>query len=276
MGTDANRDATLDAHASGPTGAGCGKAAPQVGDFHLQTPDKNGTSRDYEVIVPIPYEPNTPLALTFVYHGAGQTQAAAKGFGLQNAPGAPAASIFVFPQGIAFQTDGIGWDDRCSGYDMVFFDHMLSFLTANYCVAEKNVFAAGFSWGCDYVTGLTCCRGSRLRAVAAASCSDDFGNTADYKTYINEPCGAPGTTGIRFTHDANGDGAYTAQDFATTAALYRSFDSCSAASTQTALGACVSYQACTEPFLECRYPGLGHTLPPSWANETWSFFSAFP
>ena len=257
------------------TGSGCGKPAAPTGDFHLHTTDGNGVARDYEVMVPTTYDPNTPLALAFLYHGAGGTEASAVAFGLQRAPGAASSAIFVFPQGIPYQTYGVGWDDRCAGYDMVFFDKMLSELTASYCIDPKRVFAGGFSWGCDHTTALACCRGSRLRAVAAASCSDDFANAADYKTYINEPCPASGTTGIRFTFDPQGDPAYTAQNFKMTSALYESLNSCLATSAATAVTPCVSFQGCSKPLVECPYPGLGHGLPANWATDTWSFFSTF-
>ncbi len=260
------------AHATSDAGtAGCGRAPGAAGDFHVQTTDGTGAARDYEVIVPSPL-PTTPLALTFVYHGAGGTEAVAKGFGLQSAPGAAASSIFVFPQGVS-QGGTVGWNDACGAADMAFFDNMLAYLEANYCVDPTRVFAAGFSWGCDFVTGLTCCRGDRIHAVGAASCSDDFSNPASYLTYINQPCPASGHTAIRFTVDPNGDSAYSAQQFQTTNNLYRSFNSCSSSATTTTSSACVSYGGCKNPYLECTYPGLGHALPPGWASDTWSFFA---
>lgn len=79
--------------------------------------------------------------------------------------------------------------------------------------------------------------------------------------------------GVRFTHDANGDGPYTAQQFATTSALFRSFDGCGSSSTTA--GSCSSFQGCAKPVLDCAYAGLGHALPSSWAADTWSFFKGF-
>jgi poly(3-hydroxybutyrate) depolymerase len=244
-----------------------------TGDFHLKTTDGNGTTRDYEVLVPNPYSPNTPLAVTFVYHGAGSSEAESKAYGVQGGTGAATSSIFVFPQGINYGSYGVGWDDSCAGRDVVFFDHMLQNLEANYCVDSSRVFAAGFSWGCDHVTSLACCRGSNIRAIAAASCSDDFQNTADYRTYINSPCPSSTKVGIRFTYDPNGDAGYSAQDFATTLALYRSWDGCGTASVTA--GACLSYQGCARPMLDCRYPVMGHTQPANWGKDTWSFFASF-
>jgi poly(3-hydroxybutyrate) depolymerase len=271
-GTDlAKRNGSADPR----TGSGCGRASPQTGTFHLQTVDGNGSSREYEVLIPSTYRPLVPLALTFAYHGSDATEAAAESFGLQNAPGAAAASIFVFPRGAPYRSTGVGWDDSCDGYDMVFFDNMLDHLEREYCVDESRVFAAGFSWGCDHVTALMCCRGNRIRAVAAASCSDEFSNTSSYTNYKNLPCPAFAPAGIRFTHDAQGDTSYSQREFTRTSELYRWFNSCSSSSVATLPFPCVSYQDCSKPYIECAYAHLGHALPSTWPADTWSFFSTF-
>ena len=255
--------------------AGCGLSGKQTGDFHLTTADGQGTVRDFEVIVPSAYDPSTPLALAFVYHGANGNQAGAKAFGLQNAPGAAISGIFVFPQGINFKTYGVGWDDSCGGYDMVLFDHMLAAIESTYCIDTRRVFAAGFSWGGDFVTALTCCRGEKLHAVAAGSCSDDFSTASDARTYLNLPCPAKNSAAIRFTYDASGeDSGYPAPYFASTKSLSPSFKGCSSSSTAVGPGLCRSYAGCANLLLECPYRGLGHALPASWPGDTWTFFSS--
>jgi polyhydroxybutyrate depolymerase len=257
-----------------PQASGCGHAAPRTGDFHLEAVDGDGMPRDYEVVVP---EGSGPFALTFVFHGSASTQAVAKDFGLQSVPGAGTSSIFVFPQGMPFKSYGVGWDDACDGYDMAFFDGMMSRLESDYCVDKDAVFAAGFSWGCDFVTSLACCRGDRIRAVAGGSCSDEFADPAKASTYLNLPCPAPRHPPVRFTYDPGGDQAFSAQYFATTSVLYRSLNACPAGAEgkPTDNAACVSYEGCASPFFECRYPGMGHALPPTWAADTWRFFSSF-
>ncbi len=254
--------------------AGCGKTGSKTGDFTLDAKDGKGNARTYEVLVAAPYDASTPLALSFVYHGAGGTSAQAKGFGLQSAPGASAAGIFVFPQGIAYENDGVGWDDSCGGYDMPFFDAMLAAIEADYCVDESRVFAAGFSWGGDHTTALDCCRGGAFRAVAVGSSTDEFSNEADAATYDDLPCPQATTAAIRFTHATGGDSAYPAPEFATTSALYRSWNTCSSSSTAVSPSPCVSYDGCASPLVECSYDGLGHALPSGWGDDTWAFFSA--
>ncbi len=210
----------------------------------------------------------------FVYHGSNATSAVAESYGIQTLPTAAASALFVFPQGVPFESYGVGWNDACSGYDMVFFDHMLATLTADYCIDETRIFAAGFSWGGDQVTALACCRGASVRAVASAACTDEFSNPKDFRSYENLPCPAAGTTAVRFSFDPAGDEALSADMFASTSALYRTLNGC-ATSVSAAAGACRSYAGCKEPFLECAYPKLGHGLPKSWARDTWNFFAQF-
>jgi len=229
-------------------------------------------TRDYDVLVPASYNPSTPLALTFVFHGGGATSANAKAFGMQDATGAAAASIFVYPQGVSFQSYGVGWDDRCGGYDMPFFDNMLSSLAATYCIDLNRVYAGGFSWGCDHVTALACCRGDKIRAIAAASCGDEFSNPADYKTY--QSCPVTNRAAIRFTHATNADDGYPAPLFATTSALYRSWNGCSATATAVNPSPCKSYSGCRAPVVECAYDNLGHSIPGGWGNDSWKFFTS--
>jgi poly(3-hydroxybutyrate) depolymerase len=251
---------------------GCGGAVAATGEIHLRAKDGAGRLRDFELLVPPPGEGSKRLAVTFIYHGAESDQAGALAFGLQDAPGAAAASIFVVPKGVPYQTYGVGWDDTCGGYDMVFFDRMLAYVERHYCVDEAAVFAAGFSWGADHVTALACCRGRRIRAVAAASCTDEYTRPDDYRSYADYPCPALGGTAVRFTHDEAGDGIYTKAQFTSTSALFAYETGCSGPASPVPGTACVEHRGCASSFVECAYPSLGHRTPPGWAAETWAFF----
>ena len=81
---------------------------------------------------------------------------------------------------------------------------------------------------------------------------------------------------IRFTHAVDTDGAYPSPEFATTSKLYQSFNGCSSSSAPVTPAPCVAFSSCAHPLVECAYPNLGHTLPATWATDTWSFFSALP
>jgi polyhydroxybutyrate depolymerase len=256
--------------------AGCGTTPAHTAAYTGTTTDGKGTSRSYSVLLPAAYDKDKPLAITFGYHGAGGTSSAAQAFGIQNGSGAAAASIFVFPQGIDFESDGVGWDDTCAGYDMVLFDNILAAMEKSYCIDTARVFVAGFSWGCDQVTALTCCRGDKIRAMSGASCTDEYSDNTNYKTYANLACPHLDKTGIRFTHDASGgDSAYPKPEFATTSSLYQSWAACPTFTGTLTADQCHTYAGCASSFIECPYTGLGHATPANWGPDTWAFFASY-
>jgi poly(3-hydroxybutyrate) depolymerase len=266
------------------TTVGCGKAA-RTGLFSLNTTDGRGTIRTYLVQVPADYSPTKAYALTFVFHGASVNEWQAWSWGLQNAPGAAESGIFIFPNGMAYQNYGIGWDDTNKGYDMPYFDNMVNKIETSYCVNSARVFAAGFSWGGDFVTALACNRGSVLRAAAINSATDEFNDRTNYLTYQDLPCPTTSYPAIRFEHAVGGDSAYPSPDFATTSKLLQSFNACKGAcgvastsvpSSSSAM-TCVSYSGCGKELIECSFlASIGHALPPNWAADTWAFFQTFP
>lgn len=262
------------------TSSGCGKKAAKIGDFSLSTLDGNKKTRHYSLQVPGNYSDTHAYPVVFVFHGAGGSPAQSYSWGLQNVTGAATAAIFVFPAGIQFQNYGVGWNDSKNGYDMAFFDNMLKTIAADYCVNSKRVFATGFSWGGDFVVALTCARGEVLRAASVNSSTDEYKLATDSKTYENSPCPSTVHPAVRFAHAKGGDSEYPAPLFATTSSLYRRFNVCSttaaAVASSSSAMSCVSYNSCTKQFVECTFAAnLGHTLPPNWAKDTWSYFSTF-
>ncbi len=159
---------------------------------------------------------------------------------------------------------------------MVLFDHILSDLEDHYCIDPTRVFAAGFSWGCDQVTALHCCRGDKIRAISAASCTDEFGDPNDATTYDDLPCPTSAQPAIRFTHDSSGgDAGYAKPLFTTTSKLYEAFNQCPGGDALPS-NVCTAHTGCTEPFIECPYDQLGHATPQGWGPDTWAFFASFP
>jgi poly(3-hydroxybutyrate) depolymerase len=258
---------------------GCGKRL-QIGVFTLSTTDGLGKMRSYLVQVPADYNPNKTYSLNFVFHGAGANAWQANSWGLQNVSGAAESGIFVFPNGIAYKNYGIGWDDTNKGYDMPFFDNMIRHMESAYCIDSARVFAAGFSWGGDFVTALTCNRGNIIRAAAVNSSTDEFNDNTNYLTYQDLPCPSSTRPPVRFVHAIGGDAEYPSPNFSTTSKLFQHFNSCSTATTSarssTSAMTCVSYNACAKEYIECSFnASIGHTLAPNWAADTWAFFQSF-
>jgi poly(3-hydroxybutyrate) depolymerase len=262
--------------------AGCGQTGHHAtGEFTWSTIDGNRRTRTFLVQVPADYQSTSTKSypLVFVFHGAGGSSAQSYSWGLQNVSGASENGIFVFPEGIAYQNYGIGWDDTRNGYDIPFFDNMVKDIEAYYCVDTTRVFVAGFSWGGDFVTSLVCNRSSVIRAAAANSTTDEYNTASNYATYQNGPCSKATPPAVRFEHAVGGDSAYPAPLFSTTSKLFQYVNSCSATSTavsKTSVESCGSYNSCSKEYLECSFnASIGHTLPPGWAANVWAFFSTF-
>jgi poly(3-hydroxybutyrate) depolymerase len=258
---------------------GCGKHPVKTGTFTMSTKDGAGRTRTFLIVVPSVYNPNNGYPIIAVYHGEGETSADSHAWGLQDGA-ANGHGIFVFPQGINYEKYGVGWDDTTKGYDLPFFDNMVEEVEAAYCINTGRIFAAGFSWGGDFVTALTCNRGDKIRAVAVNSATDEYNNNANWKTYQDLPCASPTHSAMRFEHAVGGDSAYPAPDFASTSSLYKSFNTCAATSTPyhttTNTMSCVSHNSCSKEFIECSFEdSIGHLLPPHWATDTWAFFLTF-
>jgi len=261
--------------------SGCGKSGTHTGLQTLHTTDGLGRTRTFVVDIPSTYSATHAYALAFVFHGYGGNSSQSYSWGLQSATGAAQSSIFVFPDGVQYLNYGIGWNDSKNGYDMPFFDNMVRAMESAHCVNTTRIFAAGFSWGGDFVAALICARPHTLRAAAVNSATDEYGNRSNFLTYINLPCPTSAAyPHTRFEHAVNGDGAYPAPNFATTSNLLKYLHHCGTTSTSahssTNVMSCVSHNSCTNQFIECSFnSSIGHALPPNWAADTWGFFNSF-
>jgi len=250
----------------------------QTGTFNLTTTDGT-TSRLFLMQVMADYTPSKAYPLTFVFHGLNGNSSTAQGYGLQTATGASEASIFVFPNGHAGSTT---WDDSASGVDFVYFDNMIAMIESIYHIDTTRIFIAGFSFGCDFATGLVTARGNVIRAAVTNSCTFDFSNTSNFTTHIDYAVRTSTHPAVRFEHAIGGDVFYSATEFATTSSLFQNLNSCTGGSTPASnpsgntYESCVSYNGCTKQVLECPFlNSMGHELPPSWVTDAWAFLSGF-
>lgn len=271
--TASDAGSTTPAAAQQPAGAdggssACGSAPPFVGQHH-STASIAGKDRNYDVWVPAGFDNRRPLAVVFVFHGAGGTIADAVGMGLQNAGSALENAIYVFPQALPYAQSGVGWDPSCTGSDAQLVQHIRIELANAFCTSPQRVFATGFSWGGDFANVLGCCPGTTFRAVASAS-----GAEWGPEVKVNADCGSAGASAYRLTYGSE-DTGYPSAQFDAVTALFRKALRCGDNPQPAAPSPCVAYQGCSAPMIVCKYAGLGHALPPGWAQDTWSFFTSF-
>ena len=260
--------------------SGCGKAPASTGRTKVETKDGRGFTRTYLMLVPKDYDPHKIYSLALVLHGSGGTSEASMSWGLQNAPGAAASAIFLFPQGVAYHNSPAGWDDTPSGYDMPFLDAMIDSVEEAFCINRDEVFVAGFSWGGDFTISLSCARGDTFRAAAVNSAGDEFKNKAEYSSYRYLPCPGRLHPAVRFEHAVSGDGAYSTQEFTTASQFFAFQNQCSGGSKPTTSSSqqisCRVFTACAQQYIECPFDApIGHALPPNWAQDTWEFFASY-
>lgn len=238
---------------------------------NAQVKDGDKRNRDFQILVSKKFDPKQASPVVFVFHGAGGNIDASKSFGFQDAINtAGDQGIVVIPQGIVFETYGVGWNQHADGYDMPFFDAMLMYLEQHYCVDKTKVFSTGFSWGADMTNALACARGDQLRGVAPFS-----GAETDY----NPTCSTKKYPAVRFRYGSAsgdaGDGAYSLKNFQDTTLFYRKAHNCSPASNPFPPVPCILYQGCGQPVVECRFVNMGHQAPASdEALEVWEFWKS--
>lgn len=144
--------------------AGCGYPAPAS----VPTLRVSGRSRSFILALPDDYDPSRRHRLILAFHG--RTNSAAqvqRYYGLEGRGALPA--IVVYPRGLQQSSGRFVWwngGNGTSDADFVFFDALLDYLTASYCIDEHQVFAVGHSMGGSFVNSLACARGDALRAVA--------------------------------------------------------------------------------------------------------------
>ena len=273
MGADGGANVPVDASITEGVDApsGCGLVGASTGVFSNQTITVGDQARTYVLSVPRSYDPSTPLALVFGWHGHGGTgYQARQSYAIE--PSAAGSAIFVYPEGV---TGGADWDYSPTGIDVALFDALVANLAGSYCIDLNRVFSTGLSAGAYFTNLLGCCRGDVLRAIAPVA-----GGLPGSPTCA----GQVGAWVAHASNDALVDfttGGVAARDF------WASRNGCSTTLAPVAPSDCVEYQGCLSdlPVVWCVY-GEGHTWP-SMANcydggvcfdagpAVWAFFARF-
>lgn len=268
-GASGDAGVTGGASGSGGTGGnvqpspGCGKGAPTSGLVEGKL-TVDGTERTFGYYVTAGYSPNEAVPLVFGFHGNGGNGEQSAGFGIQDAAEAAGKNgVFFFPNGVA-QQGGVGWAMGESGMDVAYFDAMLEYAKNEFCIDEKRVFVAGFSWGCDFSNALGCYRGDVIRAVQCYSGAFySSGCTSEVPAY-------------RVSYSTpDGTDAYSEAELTGAVEHYQTAHGCSATTQASSPSPCLAYDGCAKPVVYCAYPDMGHTLPQGAGTDTWAFFSSF-
>lgn len=240
-----------------PVGTGAGTVEIDVG----------GTMREFLLVVPDGYDPDTPSPLVFAFHGlGGSSELARLYFGVEGA--ADGEAIFVYPQGVpqAFVGGQTGWDLTSAGPDVDFFDAMVAELSAGACLDPDRIFATGHSFGGYMSNALGCFRPQVLRAIAPVAGGPPLGGCQD------------STVAAWLAHGMGDEVvAFSQGELARDSLLDR--NGCETTTTAVEPAPCVAYDGCEAdvPVVWCAHDDpvmQGHAWPRFAGPAIWAFFDA--
>lgn len=239
--------------------------AATPGDTVVQI-DVDGTAREYTLVIPDGYDPDTPMPLVFAFHGLGGNSGLARlYFGIEDAAGD--AAIFVYPQGlpVADQGGATGWDLAPDGIDVAMFDAILAEVDATLCIDRARVFATGHSFGGYISNALGCFRAADLRAIGPVAGGPPFAACQDERVAAWMAHGMSDMV-VPFSQGEAARDSVLARN------------GCGETTMSVDPSPCVAYDGCADGFgvtwcAHAETDQMGH-LWPSWAGAAiWGFFA---
>jgi poly(3-hydroxybutyrate) depolymerase len=267
---------------------GCGKT-PSLQTGKGLTISVSGTSRNYNLSVPSPYDNSKAYRLIMSYHWLGGTAndvtnggVAKPYYGLWDL--AQGSTIFVAPDGTP-NTNGTGnqWANS-GGSDVEFSRQLITLMESEFCIDKSRIFCEGFSMGGSMSYAMACAMGDTIRGVAVHSGGPMSGCVAHTKPVAyfmthgtsDTVCTWPTFGAPQLEDFAKVDGCKTPDPTLSASAFVAALPT----PTSTA-GACVDFTGCQEgyPVRSCLFVGP-HTPSPDgtsgWVpKESWRFLSQF-
>jgi len=242
--------------------AGCGKFSEPAGTVTVKL-TVGGKTRSFEAYSP---PPSQMVSLVFVLHGDGGTGAGIhSSFPLEKASGNDA--VVFYPDG-----NSKTWDLDHPENELPFFDAMIDYAKAHYCVDGSRVFATGFSRGGYMSNQLGCFRGNVLKGIAPQSGGGPYqiGGKFDSKGQLICPGGSTSSLSIHGLSDSTV--APSEETFSENYWIYQ--NKCTKTFSASSPSPCQMAQGCTagRSVGHCLISGMGHSI---WSNATqavWGFF----
>lgn len=244
-----------------PGSVGCSQALPTVS--RSQTWMINGVRRSATVAAPVLIA-GKRYRVVISHHGCGWQGSSYEGVPPNWSPPEIEAAgmgeaIFIYPDGLFTSTCGgtwpYGWDPARESRDVAFFDVLVAWARATFCVTD--IFVAGRSSGGGFVETLACTRSGTVSAFAVIS-----GWTVPV-----QPCAA---TPIWMLH-SEGD---TTVPIAVADSAFAFWSSLNGCSTMVNHGGCQAWECGRNDVEYCRLPGGSHWTPTGYGSAIWAFFMA--
>lgn len=251
-GTSAQTSTSTSGAAVPGSSRGCGKT-PGVTRASSQDISIDGQQGSYFLSLPAGYDPDTPYALVFGFHGAGSTgQDLRSWFYVEET--SENEAVFVYPDGF----NGV-WESEVYARDFSFVEGLRTAIMENYCIDTNAVFAFGFSYGGWATTQLACSRPDLVHGVASVAGGGPQGQ-----------CSGP--VPMMLIHGTN-DNLEPIASSEATRDDFLDVNQCDGDSTPVDPAPCVSYAGCAEPLQWCPHDGE-HNIPFEFDGAIWGFFSS--
>jgi polyhydroxybutyrate depolymerase len=151
---------------------GCGNASPGPGTHTGLTVDVDGVTREYELFVPVTYNPDLPSALVVNFHGLFGWPSQQADFSQFNMSAQLRGMLVAYPVGIgnSFNAGLCCGDAQSSGADDEGFARALvAELIDEHCIDPKWVYATGMSNGGHMAHMLACNTADVFAATASVA-----------------------------------------------------------------------------------------------------------
>jgi polyhydroxybutyrate depolymerase len=298
-----------DAGATADGGHPAVDAGPPSGHETGQKLTVDGTTRTYDISVPLQCTASTKVPLVFILHGDGGKGSDMYGSAFPIEAAAAAAggeAIFVYPDGLNNNQNGSAWNiydnpsvfpydggDPTKNDDVDYFDALVKSLGAMACADASRVFVTGFSNGGYMTNQLARWRAGVVKAAAPQSGGPPAGSTdSDYPTapYCVGVTGAVPTLIVHGTNDGTVDfslGQQAASYWDMANGCAKASSDCSSSSntlvtppvtptTATSPNPCVTSTGCMsgEPVISCFISGMGHQIWSAAPTAIWALFAS--
>jgi polyhydroxybutyrate depolymerase len=132
-----------------------------------------GISRDFSIYVPKKYTGSKPVPLLINLHGYTSNADEQMWYGDFRSISDTANIILVHPQGTKYHDtthwNTGGWTPGSTVDDLGFLDSMIDYMSSNYNIDPKRIYAAGMSNGGEMSYHLACRLSTKIAAIASVS-----------------------------------------------------------------------------------------------------------
>ncbi len=145
--------------------SGCDQSGARTGVWQQELAVPGAGDRSFHVSIPEGYDSSVPHRLYIAVHGTGWTGEMIRPyFDIESVEGGDGREIFIYPDRHPSRSN-LETNGEAGEEDLRYFDAVLAWANAQYCVDRERTFAMGHSGGGNWVTFLSCHRGNVLRAV---------------------------------------------------------------------------------------------------------------